>query len=78
MQLIEPLAIQWVSADVLDGRQQPTATGGAPTCKLKAVIGLYQCVAAIPSVYDVTAPQGLEDYTRWANLIQLREASRLI
>eukprot|EP00966_Prymnesium_polylepis_P007598 174337-Prymnesium_polylepis.2 len=31
-------------------------------CKVKAIVGLYQCVAAVPSVFDVLPPEGLEDY----------------
>eukprot|EP00966_Prymnesium_polylepis_P073398 1704114-Prymnesium_polylepis.1 len=39
--------------------------------KVKALVGLYQCVAAIPSVFDVTPPEGLEEYTRWIDVIEL-------
>ena len=39
--------------------------------KLKAFVGLYQCVAAVPSVFDLNTPPGLEDYTRWINLVEL-------
>ena len=28
--------------------------------KIKVFVGLYQCLAAIPSVYDVTVPLELE------------------
>jgi hypothetical protein len=34
------------------------------------VVGFYQCIAAVPSVYDVVPPVGLEHYTRWVNLLQ--------
>jgi hypothetical protein len=30
--------------------------------KLKALVGLYQCFAAVPSVFDVVAPPGLEEF----------------
>jgi hypothetical protein len=39
--------------------------------KLKALVGLYQCVSATPSVFNVVVPDGLEEYTRWINLIEL-------
>jgi hypothetical protein len=39
--------------------------------KLKALVGFYQCIAAVPSVFDVVAPLGLEDYTRWIDLFEL-------
>eukprot|EP00966_Prymnesium_polylepis_P059249 1373529-Prymnesium_polylepis.1 len=39
--------------------------------KVKALIGLYQCVAAIPSVYDVVFPPSLVDFTEWVNLLEL-------
>jgi hypothetical protein len=32
--------------------------------KIKALLGFYQCVAAVPSVYNVQPPLGLEEYTR--------------
>jgi hypothetical protein len=39
--------------------------------KVKAFLGLFQCVAAIPSVYDVVPPVGLEEYIRWIYMIEL-------
>eukprot|EP00966_Prymnesium_polylepis_P208606 4833018-Prymnesium_polylepis.1 len=39
--------------------------------KVKAFVGMYQCVAAIPSVFSVVAPPGLEQYTTWIHLIEL-------
>jgi hypothetical protein len=33
--------------------------------------GLYQCVAAVPSVYDVLIPSGLEEFAWWVDLIEL-------
>jgi hypothetical protein len=39
--------------------------------KVKAMVGLYQCVAAVPSAYDVITPRGLEEYTQWINLLEL-------
>jgi hypothetical protein len=32
--------------------------------KVKAVVGFYQCVAAVPGVYQMTPPPGLEEYAR--------------
>eukprot|EP00966_Prymnesium_polylepis_P307551 7107858-Prymnesium_polylepis.1 len=32
-------------------------------CKLKTIVGFYQCIAAAPSVFNVVAPSGLEEYT---------------
>ena len=40
-------------------------------CKLKSMIGFYQCVAAAPSVFNVVTPRGLEEYTRWISLIEV-------
>ena len=39
--------------------------------KVKALVGVYQCVAAVPSVFDVTAPRGLEEYTWWMNILEI-------
>jgi len=39
-------------------------------CKTKAIIGLYQCIAAIPSVFNVVAPEGLEHYIRWIQVLE--------
>ncbi|KAL1499340.1 hypothetical protein AB1Y20_011547 [Prymnesium parvum] len=39
-------------------------------CKVKATIGLYQCVSAVPNVFAVSAPPGLEDLTRWTRLLE--------
>lgn len=39
--------------------------------KVKAAVGMFQCVAAVPSVFDVTVPVGLEEYTAWINLLEL-------
>eukprot|EP00966_Prymnesium_polylepis_P183165 4244736-Prymnesium_polylepis.4 len=38
--------------------------------KLKALVGFNQCLAAIPDVFDVRTPPGLEDYTRWINVLR--------
>eukprot|EP00966_Prymnesium_polylepis_P060753 1409322-Prymnesium_polylepis.1 len=32
--------------------------------KVKALVGMYQCLAAIPGVYNVNPPLGLEEYIR--------------
>ena len=39
--------------------------------KIKALVGFYQCVAAVPSVFDVNLPDGLEPYIRWVQLLEL-------
>jgi hypothetical protein len=39
--------------------------------KLKALVGLGQCVAAAPGVFNVDPPYGLEELTEWINLIEL-------
>lgn len=33
-------------------------------------MGLYQCVAAVPRVFDVTVPEGLEHYTDWLSVLE--------
>jgi hypothetical protein len=39
--------------------------------KLKVLVGFYQCIAAVPSVYNVVPPLGLEEYTRWIHLFEM-------
>eukprot|EP00966_Prymnesium_polylepis_P295351 6820273-Prymnesium_polylepis.1 len=39
--------------------------------KVKALVGFYQCIAAVPSVFDVMPPEGLEEYTRWMSLLEV-------
>jgi len=39
--------------------------------KVKTMVGLYQCMAAVPTVFNVSAPAGLEEFTRWMNIIEL-------
>ena len=39
--------------------------------KIKVLVGFYQCLAAVPSVYSVQPPLGLEEYTRWIHLLEL-------
>eukprot|EP00966_Prymnesium_polylepis_P229102 5301713-Prymnesium_polylepis.4 len=38
--------------------------------KVKVLVGLYQCISAVPSVFDVTIPPGLETY---ADLVHVLE-----
>jgi hypothetical protein len=38
--------------------------------KTKAMVGLFQCVSAVPSVFNVTTPAGLEEYAFWINLME--------
>ena len=39
--------------------------------KVKALVGLYQCVGAVPSVFDVTTPSGLDGYARWISFLEM-------
>ena len=39
--------------------------------KVKALVGLYQCVAAVPSIFNVVTPAGLDDYTMWMHILTL-------
>eukprot|EP00966_Prymnesium_polylepis_P049508 1146164-Prymnesium_polylepis.1 len=39
--------------------------------KIKALVGFYQCLAAVPSVFNVVPPLGLEEYLRWIDLLEL-------
>ena len=41
--------------------------------KLKTIVGLWQCLGAVPSVYDVVTPSDLERYTRWVNVLKVPE-----
>eukprot|EP00966_Prymnesium_polylepis_P136112 3145204-Prymnesium_polylepis.2 len=42
-----------------------TADGCSTLCMAQ------QCIAAVPSVFNVVAPVGLEHYTRWMHLVEL-------
>ena len=39
--------------------------------KVKSTVGFYQCVSAVPTVFNVAAPSGLEHYYTWIRLIEL-------
>eukprot|EP00966_Prymnesium_polylepis_P321090 7377409-Prymnesium_polylepis.2 len=40
--------------------------------KIKAIVGLYQCVGTVSSVYDVKTPAGLEQYiTDWVSILEV-------
>eukprot|EP00966_Prymnesium_polylepis_P263702 6091801-Prymnesium_polylepis.1 len=40
--------------------------------KVKVLVGFFQCVAAVPSVFNVAVPRGLEDdYSRLSHLMEL-------
>ncbi|KAL1522821.1 hypothetical protein AB1Y20_017790 [Prymnesium parvum] len=39
--------------------------------KLKVMVSAYQCIAAVPTVFDLRAPPGLEEYTRWMQALEL-------
>jgi hypothetical protein len=45
--------------------------GAGMRYKLKTFIGFYQCIAAVPSVFKMVPPLGLEEFTRWINLVEL-------
>ena len=45
--------------------------------KLKALVGLYQCFAAVPSVYNVVAPPGLEEFNWCASSTAVCPAATL-
>eukprot|EP00966_Prymnesium_polylepis_P033646 782097-Prymnesium_polylepis.1 len=45
--------------------------GAGMRYKIKTLVGFYQCIAAVPSVYDVAPPPGLEEYIRWIELLEL-------
>jgi hypothetical protein len=38
--------------------------------KMKALVGVVQCVAAVPSVFNLITPPGLEEYTSWIYLLE--------
>ena len=44
---------------------------GGMRYKLKVLIGMYQCIAAVPSVYNMDPPPGVEVYTGWLRLLEL-------
>ena len=39
-------------------------------CKVKTIVAFWQCVSAVPSVFNVIAPPGLEAYTDWLDVIE--------
>ena len=39
--------------------------------KVKSLVGFYQCIAAISSVFNVTPPRGLEEFYHLINLLEL-------
>jgi hypothetical protein len=44
---------------------------GGGRFKVKVLVGLSQCLAAIPTVYNVKPPNSLDEYTRWIRLMEL-------
>ena len=38
--------------------------------KLKNLVGVYQCVSAVPSVFNVAVPSGYERYTEWLRVLE--------
>ena len=45
--------------------------GAGMRYKAKVLVGLYQCLSAVPSAFNVLPPQGLEEYSRWMDLIEV-------
>eukprot|EP00966_Prymnesium_polylepis_P327660 7383515-Prymnesium_polylepis.4 len=39
--------------------------------KVKALVGFYQCIAAVPGVLNVVLPLGMEEYNRLMSLLEL-------
>eukprot|EP00966_Prymnesium_polylepis_P194765 4514925-Prymnesium_polylepis.1 len=39
--------------------------------KVKTMVSFYQCIAAVPSAFDVAPPAGLEEYTRWIDMVEM-------
>ena len=39
--------------------------------KMKTLVGFYQCVSAVLSVFGVEPLLGLEEYTHWINFLEL-------
>ena len=39
--------------------------------KGKALVGFYQCIAAVPNAFNVMPPVGLESYSRWIDMFEL-------
>eukprot|EP00966_Prymnesium_polylepis_P220457 5099410-Prymnesium_polylepis.1 len=44
---------------------------GGDAVQGKALVGFCQCISAVPSVFHVVPPVGLEEYTRWIDLLEL-------
>ena len=40
-------------------------------CKVKIGLGLYQCIAAVPSVYNVRTPEDADELTSWMSILEL-------
>jgi hypothetical protein len=39
--------------------------------KVKVAVSFYQCIAAVPSVFDVSTPSRLQHLTKWVDLLEL-------
>jgi hypothetical protein len=39
--------------------------------KVKRLVGFYQCISAVPSVFNVVTPTGLDEYARWINVFEV-------
>ena len=46
--------------------------------KVKAMVGLYQCIAAAPTVFNIATPRGMEEYARWLDLLKFEFSLNLI
>ena len=38
--------------------------------KIKLLIGAYQCIAAVPTVFNLTMPRDLDAYARWVDFLE--------
>eukprot|EP00966_Prymnesium_polylepis_P169032 3908160-Prymnesium_polylepis.1 len=38
--------------------------------KIKILVGVYQCIAAVPSVYNVDVPDDMQAISRWIDLLE--------
>jgi hypothetical protein len=57
--------VQWI------GWAQAVWRAAGMRYKVKALVGFFQCVSAVSSVYNVVRPVGLEEYTGWINVLEL-------
>jgi hypothetical protein len=46
--------------------------------KVKAMVGLYQCITAVPTVYNVDTPEDVKEYTNWFSLLDFEFGFELL